>query len=212
MKCANLGFFEKYSCQVATSPPTNLHIVAYQVGTILNSVLQIVVSVLSCNIGVGFDTDSCYERSSDLCRSPFVAPWDEDRSSNSRAFLLLERCQFCLLVDLDLQVVHRRIIVGHALHVEAEVLVGFDGFLSVWEILEVVIVDPVDEIYNILPWSRRHLDGDVLESQTLSNLDWGFGDSMARLSSMLHTRKAVWRSPEVHDCSDRSLAASWSRR
>jgi len=182
-----------------------------QVGTILNSVLQIVVSVLSCNIGVGFDTDSCYERSSDLCRPPFVPSWAEDRSSNSRA-LLLGRCQFCLLVDLNLQVMHRRITVGYALHVEAEALVGFDGFLSVWEILEVVIVDPVDEIYNILLGSRSHLGGDVLAPQASSNLDRGFENSMAMLSSMLHVRKAVWRSPEVHDCSDRSLAASWSRR
>lgn len=96
---------------------------------------------------------SCYERSSDLCRPPFVASWDEDRSSNSHAFLLLERYQFCLLVDLDVEVVHRRIIVGHALHVEAEVLVGLHGFPSVWKILEVAIVDPIDEIYNILPGS-----------------------------------------------------------
>lgn len=79
-------------------------------------------------------------------------------------------------VDLDLGIVHRRVIIGRALHVEAEILVGLDGSFSPWKILEGIIVDPLDEICSILSKSRRHPDGDAVESQGLLLLTYWDSD------------------------------------
>lgn len=55
-----------------------------------------IVPVLSLTIAIFFHVYSCDERTSNLHRIPFVALWNEDWPSETRAFLLLESCQCCL--------------------------------------------------------------------------------------------------------------------